>query len=384
VITRTSIDSINALAARWSADVLDGRSLALSAPAVWPTLALLAAGSTGTTRARLAAATGVDADRAAAAARAVLELLNEGTELRAAIGLWSRAELVLDPFWLDELPPYVHGVLTGEPSRDKESLDAWIAERTGGLFPGLPSGPDVRTRLMLIGTLLVTLAWRHPMSVVSVNPDSGPWTPFGGLQSAVDPDDIVVRKGTLTSVVVRGTGEVDVHLVLDAPPRTAAEVVATAITSLTDPPLWTAAEPVAPPPGTAVRTGRIRSTTEAPVLRVTAPRFKVMAAHDLLKRRHVFGLPLPHKDAPSNENQLRAASSVALQLDDAAQHVIAQFTQHGFTAAAVTAESWIPVGRPHTPYDVPLTEVVFDRPYGFLAVHRPTNLVLVAGWVANP
>jgi hypothetical protein len=28
--------------------------------------------------------------------------------------------------------------------------------------------------------------------------------------------------------------------------------------------------------------------------------------------------------------------------------------------------------------------VAFDRPFGFAAVHRPTGLVLVAGWVAAP
>jgi hypothetical protein len=27
--------------------------------------------------------------------------------------------------------------------------------------------------------------------------------------------------------------------------------------------------------------------------------------------------------------------------------------------------------------------VVFDQPFGFLAVHRPTGLVLIAGWVAQ-
>jgi hypothetical protein len=31
-----------------------------------------------------------------------------------------------------------------------------------------------------------------------------------------------------------------------------------------------------------------------------------------------------------------------------------------------------------------LVSVTFDRPFGFLAVHRPTSLVLVAGWIAEP
>ena len=28
-------------------------------------------------------------------------------------------------------------------------------------------------------------------------------------------------------------------------------------------------------------------------------------------------------------------------------------------------------------------KVIFDRPFGFLAVHRPTGLILVAGWVTD-
>ncbi|GGV14111.1 hypothetical protein GCM10010182_38300 [Actinomadura cremea] len=31
-----------------------------------------------------------------------------------------------------------------------------------------------------------------------------------------------------------------------------------------------------------------------------------------------------------------------------------------------------------------MLDVTFDRPFGFLARHRPTGLVLLAGWVADP
>ncbi|MEU6583770.1 hypothetical protein [Nocardia sp. NPDC046763] len=30
------------------------------------------------------------------------------------------------------------------------------------------------------------------------------------------------------------------------------------------------------------------------------------------------------------------------------------------------------------------TTVTFDRPFGFPAVHRPTRLAMVAGWVVHP
>lgn len=33
---------------------------------------------------------------------------------------------------------------------------------------------------------------------------------------------------------------------------------------------------------------------------------------------------------------------------------------------------------------VPMIVATFDRPFGFVAMHRPTGLVLLAGWVAEP
>ena len=35
-------------------------------------------------------------------------------------------------------------------------------------------------------------------------------------------------------------------------------------------------------------------------------------------------------------------------------------------------------------YEVTYAGVDFDRPFGFLAVHRPSRLVVVAGWVQSP
>jgi hypothetical protein len=40
--------------------------------------------------------------------------------------------------------------------------------------------------------------------------------------------------------------------------------------------------------------------------------------------------------------------------------------------------------NPPPPHTVRVLRVVFDRPFGFLAVDRSSRLVLVAGWVENP
>ncbi|MFI5945233.1 hypothetical protein ACIBCB_34030 [Streptomyces uncialis] len=62
----------------------------------------------------------------------------------------------------------------------------------------------------------------------------------------------------------------------------------------------------------------------------------------------------------------------------------ATFGPLGFRAAAVTAFSGVAGGVPRTRYLSTEVQVDFDRPFGFLAVHRATRLVLAAGWVGDP
>jgi hypothetical protein len=70
----------------------------------------------------------------------------------------------------------------------------------------------------------------------------------------------------------------------------------------------------------------------------------------------------------------------------APQAAMATFTADGFKAAAITAlamaaGSMLAHERRSRKLRV---QVTFDRPFGFVAVHRPTGLILVAGWVAEP
>ncbi|WP_332838981.1 hypothetical protein [Nocardia bovistercoris] len=62
----------------------------------------------------------------------------------------------------------------------------------------------------------------------------------------------------------------------------------------------------------------------------------------------------------------------------------ARFTSGGFEAAAVTAIGMARAAAPSQSRRIRCVEVTFDRPFGFLAVHRPTGLAIVAGWVATP
>ncbi|MFI6569349.1 hypothetical protein [Nocardia fluminea] len=62
---------------------------------------------------------------------------------------------------------------------------------------------------------------------------------------------------------------------------------------------------------------------------------------------------------------------------------MARFDATGFEAAAVTAAAINLTGVPRKTWST-ITAVVIDRPFGFLAVDRPTGLVLVAGQVTKP
>jgi hypothetical protein len=62
---------------------------------------------------------------------------------------------------------------------------------------------------------------------------------------------------------------------------------------------------------------------------------------------------------------------------------LARFFAEGFEAAAVTAFGMM-TGALEPRYDVTYASVDFDRPFGFLALHRPSSLAVVAGWVNSP
>ena len=72
-------------------------------------------------------------------------------------------------------------------------------------------------------------------------------------------------------------------------------------------------------------------------------------------------------------------------LQQARQNVVAEFTEEGFKAAAVTAMSMVRAAMVRPPGGTAkLTTISYTRPFGFAAVHRGSGLVLVAGWVAQP
>ncbi|MFE6921212.1 hypothetical protein ACFVAV_09230 [Nocardia sp. NPDC057663] len=67
----------------------------------------------------------------------------------------------------------------------------------------------------------------------------------------------------------------------------------------------------------------------------------------------------------------------------AGQNVVARFDATGFEAAAISAVAMTRSGARRRTSST-ITSVRIDRPFGFVAVDRPTGLAIVAGQVTRP
>lgn len=356
------VRAANALTARWAARC-DGSSTVLSGACAWPLLALLAASADGPGRAELEAAAGTSAPDAAVA---LLDLLGGSDAVRAALGIWSRPDLPLRPEWLASLPPGTHGVLTGQ-----DALDAWASARTDGRIPRMPVSIESDTRMLLASALLVRTAWSVPFREAPVRWE-GREVP-GLARRTYGVDDVAVHDGVLTSVRVAGEEGVDVHLVLGPPEAAAGEVLAAGIAALA---------------GGGGRTGasdgpglsELVEQGTGPTVRLALPGFAVSASHDLLATPDVFGLGTVSDAA---RGHFPGISPEPLAVGQARQDAVATFTATGFEAAAVTAVAMSVGSAPPRLSEHRVVVAAFDRPFGFVAAHRDSGLVLAAGWVGS-
>ncbi|MEV7545348.1 serpin family protein [Streptomyces sp. NPDC089915] len=394
----STVRAVNRLTARWAA-AHDGDAGAIdagtvfTAAGVWPLLAPLADGAAGPARAELAQALGLPADRAAEAARELLAGLDGVRGLRAATGLWTRADLPLEAAWLERLAPGGHGALSGSAEADHQALDAWAGRRTDGLVRRMPvtlaEGPD-GTKLVLASALTLRTKWLRPFTERPRTVSEGPWAgrPLQMLhRSTALPERASVAQGptgAVTLLEVVGDTGVDVHLLLGEPGAAPGGVLATGVEAVTR------ARPVTPAsvlpegrPGPGLTIAAVLALTPGPRLVVETPAFEVRAEHDLLARAGLFGLEAARDDG---RGHFPGVSSEPLAVGSARQSAVARFGAEGFEAAAVTAVGMaVGCGVPsRLRYRVRHTEVRFDRPFGFLAVHRASRLVLAAGWVSDP
>ncbi|MFC6021311.1 serpin family protein [Plantactinospora solaniradicis] len=366
-----SVEAANALSARW-ASTLDGTQTVFSGVGVYPLLALLAPYAAGPARDELLAVAGVPAR---------FDLAGSPTT-RLAMAVWSRHDLPLTSGWLDAVPESMRGELTGDPGTDRPVLDAWASRHTEDLIPRMPVEVDGETQLLLASALLVVTTWAEPFKEQWVQPGSGPWQgrDVTGLRRR-SRDLSVLRvadtgAGPLTLLTVRGSEDVDVVLALGAPDRSAAQVLSAAIATPGPGPTLAATD------GPGVTEEVVTALDDQPELELSTVRFTVEGDHDLLANAELFGL---RSATDRGRGHFPGISPRPLAVSAARQSAVATFGAKGFKAAAVTAIAMTVGSLPPKPTKQKrLVRVAFDRPFGFLAVHRRTGLVLVAGWVSEP
>ncbi|MET8753558.1 serpin family protein [Streptomyces sp. NPDC004667] len=389
----STVRAVNRLTARWAAAVPAAEAgTVFTAAGLWPLLALLAGGAAGPARTELAEALGIPAEDATPAARELLAALGGVRGLRSATGLWTREDLPLEPGWSAALPPGTRGTLSGDTDRDRKVLDGWARERTDGLIERmpvtLPEGPD-QVRLVLASALTLRLGWIQPFHEGYGEAHEGPWAgrPLHMLRRDTTLlDRVKVARGPGGAVtlleVVADTG-VDVHLVLGEPRARPGDVLGTGIRAVTRA-LPATGVSVLPngAPGPGLRIGTVVSESPEPRLFIETAAFEVRAEHDLLERAGVFGLETA---ADAARGHFPGISREPLAVGSARQTALARFHARGFEAAAVTAVGAAAgCAAPGRRYRTRGAKVTFDRPFGFLAVHRTSRLLLAAGWITDP
>ncbi|SNY89205.1 Serine protease inhibitor [Nocardia amikacinitolerans] len=392
----TQVTAVNELTARWTA-VAGERDFVVSGAGVWPLLALLAAAADGPARAELEAAIGLPAERAQGAALEILRIMAEAEDLSAVLGAWFAEGLPLHRAWTDSLPPDTIGRLTTQ-----EAMDSWAARGTGGLIDRFPLRIDPDTMLVLATALVAKTEWREHFADAVLLPENGPWRGIVGrglTRTTRDLSEVALLDGLdlVTRVVVTGTGDLDVHLLLgtesnggespDTAPDTESPrkgspgaVLTTGLAALTgDVPVRDHLPPGTIGPG--LRVTQHRAPRPGDRLDIRLPPFEIRASHDLCATPELFGLTAAMR---TDRNHFPAISPEPLALAQGAQDVLARFTREGFEAAAVTSFAAVAVSMPlSAEHLITEVEVAFDRPFGFLAVHRATGLAVVAGWVAE-
>ncbi|MFD9411136.1 serpin family protein [Streptomyces sp. NPDC059989] len=136
-------------------------------------------------------------------------------------------------------------------------------------------------------------------------------------------------------------------------------------------------------PGPGLFVDTVTSLSPEPRLDIETVSFEVRAQHELLDHASLFGLETA---SDTDYGHFPGISSEPLAIGSAGQSAVARFHAEGFEAAAVTdfavAAAGCAPARPR--YRTRQAAVYFHRPFGFLAVHRTSRLVLAAGWVTEP
>jgi len=351
---------------------------------IWPLLAVLATGAVEATLEELLEAAGIGIGQAADIPAALLDAVQSAPALNLALAAWAGPSVTLDPEWVEGLPIDTLGSLTGDAAVDRAVLDEWANRNTGGLIERMPVNLDEPIELLLASALSVRTKWRTAFDERAPF-QSGPWQGRGKVLAASYLEE-VLRVSTDTAVLtVQGDDDIDVLLALgreETPPQ---EVMSTLIDAAADPG-WgrPVGELTSDMPSIGVSFFEYEGPTPqtTPETSAVVPAFNLVNDLDLLEDAASLGLELASDDEFAQFDRLAAQR---LYVSQAKQSCTAVFSATGFEAAAVTAFGMPFAGSvPQRVHKHRRATVTFDRPFAYLARHRPSGLILIAGWVNDP
>ncbi len=377
------VATANRLCGQWVDSIDPARSTVLSGVGAQLALTTLLAGAAGPARAELEAATGVDHARAHDVTRQLLELAAADPGASAGVGLWVQQGTPLVAAYAEATPATVAELL-GQPQ-----LDDWAQRATGGLIAAFPVAVYPDTPLLVASAVAARLRWEERFSEVAgrwMGGDPRPGFLARTTRSLSTVSLVRDRQQVVSRVIVRGDGDLDVHLVAGGQGDGPDSVIRAGLAAI--------GGEAAVLPGSELRAGDRagalgveveRATDTRPRLDVTSPAFAVEADHDLLAEPGRFGLESARDTASGHFPDL---SPTPLAVGQARQAAYAAFAAEGFEAAAITAMEMVAASsrvRRRPPVgDRLVVSVEHDRPFGFVVVDRESRLALFAGWIAEP
>lgn len=360
---------------------------AASGLGIWPLLGMLATGAIGATRSELLTAARLTPARAAAVPEALLTAVQASSALRLAFGVWAGSRVTLDPEWVDGLPVDAVGSLTGDAAADKAALDAWAADSTQGLIDRMPLDFGQRIDLVLASALSVRTTWATPFQDHTRDFTNGPWSDLGQCRAltATLREDLLRVHDQGSVLTVPGDGDIDVLLALGSDELSPHGVMGLLLDAAGDP-AWgrSATELAVGERAVGVEVseymGMRRQT--GPEIDVQTVRFTVDSDLDLLESAQQLGLILA---SDAHRAQFDGLAAEPVLVSQAKQSAMATFSAEGFEAAALTVVAMTRAAALSRPKHRHVkASIRFDRPFAYLARHRPTGLVLIAGWVNEP
>lgn len=380
------INAANELTRRWFASRPSVPAVA-SGLGIWPLLAALATGAVESTREELLAAAGVDADQAARVPAALLDAARSSSAIRFAIAVWAGSRVTLDPEWTAGLPVDAVGSLTGDAAADKAALDEWASRNTGGLIERMPLDFNLPIDLVLASALSVRTTWATPFQDSGRVFGQGPWASLGRCRAltATLTDDLLRVAEDASVLTVPGDRDIDVLLGLGREDLAPQAVVGALIDAATDQAWGRSSTELAVGEravGVEVTEYQAMRPQARPEIDVQTVRFKLDSDLDLGDDASALGLVLASDGKRARFDRLAAEP---VSVTQAKQTAMAVFSATGFEAAAVTAIAMTRSSSfPKLQHRHVRASIRFDRPFAYLARHRPSGLILIAGWVARP